>query len=494
MAGLAPLDAQFHRAVDVVQSLPKSGPVQTSYEEKLQLYSLYKQATDGDNAAPRPGMLDMLGRAKWDSWAKQKGLSKRDAKALYVGALLKILQRFEDRDSDARAWTRELEAMGPLPRAQSPASSESSFHSSRASPPPDTSPTAYYPPPDPALPAPDVAPNIIPPSALTPSHRSLVNLPPTTYPYSDTGNAAPLAPSINSRPQSLFGGSVPDRDHLAALRARRQTAPVAGMGGLGYVPESPAGQSQPLPQQQQQPQPPSRPTSRQPYIPIAPPPFGPYVPQRFPSVPPGGNAPYARDFGTPDIPLAGMTGMPNLAGQSPYHPSPFARPTSASTFSGQPLNLPATLQQIHTSLQALHERLSTLERTQSALLRREERRDSRGWWPFSFSGEEEALDDAEIAAEPQTSEWEQYDENRRQWAPYSPHSHSTTIRLRKKKGLTARVAWALITAVRRAVIGVGAAVLVGSIALMFVTPRWRRTLQNALRRTRLRVARALADH
>jgi hypothetical protein len=231
---------------------------------------------------------------------------------------------------------------------------------------------------------------------------------------------------------------------------------------------------------------------------MAPPPFGPYVPPRFPSVPPGGNAPYVRDFGTPDIQpgLAGMTGMPTLAGQSPYHPSPFARPASASTFSAQPLNLPGTLQQIHTSLQALHERLSTLERTQSALLRREERRDNRGWWPFSFSGEEDALDDAEMAAEPRqpSGEWEQYDEGRGQWAPYSPHSHSTTIRLRKKKGLTARVAWALITAVRRAVIGLGAAVLVGSIALMFVTPRWRRTLQIAMRRTRLRVARALADH
>ncbi|KLT38858.1 hypothetical protein CC85DRAFT_12600 [Cutaneotrichosporon oleaginosum] len=358
--------------------------------------------------------------------------------------------------------------MGPLPRAQSPASSESSFHSSRASPPPDSGSGGYYPPPDPSLPAPDVAPNIIPPSALTPSHRSLVNIPPS-YPYSDTGNAAPLAPSIGSRPQSLFGGSAPDRDHLAALRARRAPA-----SGLGYVPESPSGPSHPLPAQA-----PPRPASHQPHQHMAPPPFG---PPRFASVPPG--APYARDFGTPDI-----FAMP--AAQSPYHPSPYARPASASTYSVQPLNLPATLQQIHTSLQALHERLATLERTQSALLRREERRDGRGWWPFSFSGEEDVLDDAEMAAE---REWEQYDESRGAWAPYSPHSHSTTIRLRKKKGLTARVAWALITAVRRAVIGLGAAVLVGSIALLFVTPRWQRTLQIAMRRARLRVARALADH
>lgn len=98
------------------QSLPKGGPVQTSYEEKLWLYSLYKQgmsnsifscsasmppgeievanslATEGDISVARPGLLDMLGRAKWDSWNKQKGIDKTDAKRQYVAALIKVSQ------------------------------------------------------------------------------------------------------------------------------------------------------------------------------------------------------------------------------------------------------------------------------------------------------------------------------------------------------------------------------------------------------------------
>jgi len=37
------IDARFHRAVDIIQSLPKAGPITTTYEEKLMLYSLYKQ-------------------------------------------------------------------------------------------------------------------------------------------------------------------------------------------------------------------------------------------------------------------------------------------------------------------------------------------------------------------------------------------------------------------------------------------------------------------
>ncbi|EIW66740.1 hypothetical protein TREMEDRAFT_34664, partial [Tremella mesenterica DSM 1558] len=78
------------RRQELIDSLPKSGPVQTTYEDKLGLYALYKQATEGDLKGSRPGMLDLLGRAKWDSWNKQKGLDKIEAKRLYVASLLKV--------------------------------------------------------------------------------------------------------------------------------------------------------------------------------------------------------------------------------------------------------------------------------------------------------------------------------------------------------------------------------------------------------------------
>ncbi|HUS29252.1 MAG TPA: acyl-CoA-binding protein [Kofleriaceae bacterium] len=49
----------------------------------LELYALYKQATTGDVAGDRPGMLDLRGRAKYDAWAKKKGLSKDAAMTAY---------------------------------------------------------------------------------------------------------------------------------------------------------------------------------------------------------------------------------------------------------------------------------------------------------------------------------------------------------------------------------------------------------------------------
>ena len=55
-----------------------------SNDELLQLYGLYKQATEGDVAGSWPGMLDLKGRAKYDAWAKRKGTSKDDAMKAYV--------------------------------------------------------------------------------------------------------------------------------------------------------------------------------------------------------------------------------------------------------------------------------------------------------------------------------------------------------------------------------------------------------------------------
>ena len=50
----------------------------------LKIYALYKQATAGDNAEPKPGFGDLIGRAKWDAWTGMKGTSADDAMQQYV--------------------------------------------------------------------------------------------------------------------------------------------------------------------------------------------------------------------------------------------------------------------------------------------------------------------------------------------------------------------------------------------------------------------------
>ncbi len=45
-------------------------------EAKLNIYSLYKQATKGDVEGSQPWSVQFEARAKWDAWAKHKGMSK----------------------------------------------------------------------------------------------------------------------------------------------------------------------------------------------------------------------------------------------------------------------------------------------------------------------------------------------------------------------------------------------------------------------------------
>lgn len=50
----------------------------------LKLYALYKQATEGDNTTPKPGLSDLVGRAKWDTWTGLKGADAEDAMQRYT--------------------------------------------------------------------------------------------------------------------------------------------------------------------------------------------------------------------------------------------------------------------------------------------------------------------------------------------------------------------------------------------------------------------------
>ncbi|KAK1925525.1 acyl CoA binding protein-domain-containing protein [Papiliotrema laurentii] len=428
------IDAQFNRAVDIVQSLPKGGPVQTSYEEKLCLYSLYKQATEGDIRTSRPGMLDMLGRAKWDSWNKQKGTPKDEAKQRYVSALLKILRKHVGQPG-ILANIAEIEAYNTrnLPRAPSPASSTSSYHSSQASP-PETASGSHrsmnqYLPPDPQSPIPDVAPDIIPPSALNSSHRSLLNLlQPSSHMTPESFSAPPsyLGPIPATRQGAAsIRGSEGRKGSVSSVRYIRPGA--ATPSHLGSVHEPP------------------RPSGSRSYSPLM---------------------PAVRDFGTPDM---SSTPQPPI----PHHLTPgFHGTASPSAYSHVPLGIPQTLQQIQVSLTALHERLSTLERTQAMLLRRDDGR--RSWRIFNWKGEADELDEIE-------------DETYRDRWGMSRTNTATSTQRKKPQSLTIRAIWVLMTAIRRAMVDLGVGVLLAMVVVVAVGGGWsraRRTLSRLFVRTR----------
>ena len=72
--------ATFDAAVAASKQLPEKPDNMTL----LKIYSLYKQATEGDVEGKRPGFTDMVGRAKYDAWTAVKGQSKDEAMQAYV--------------------------------------------------------------------------------------------------------------------------------------------------------------------------------------------------------------------------------------------------------------------------------------------------------------------------------------------------------------------------------------------------------------------------
>jgi diazepam-binding inhibitor (GABA receptor modulator, acyl-CoA-binding protein) len=77
----------FEKAVADSKSL-SSKP---SNETLLQLYSLYKQGTEGDNKSEPPANpFDFVAKAKYEAWSEQSGKSKEQAMQDYIDLVNKL--------------------------------------------------------------------------------------------------------------------------------------------------------------------------------------------------------------------------------------------------------------------------------------------------------------------------------------------------------------------------------------------------------------------
>ena len=88
------LKAQFEAAVEQVRNAPADGAFKPDNDYKLKMYALFRQATDGDVSGKRPGMLDVIGRFKYDAWTRLKGTSKVDAMKRYIAEVEAVQKRY----------------------------------------------------------------------------------------------------------------------------------------------------------------------------------------------------------------------------------------------------------------------------------------------------------------------------------------------------------------------------------------------------------------
>ena len=77
---MSDLQTRFETAAAEVQQLP----AKPDNADLLRLYALFKQGSSGDATGDRPGMMDFVGRAKYDAWAGLQGMSQDDARESYI--------------------------------------------------------------------------------------------------------------------------------------------------------------------------------------------------------------------------------------------------------------------------------------------------------------------------------------------------------------------------------------------------------------------------
>ena len=78
---------EFEQAVADSKNLPQK----PDNDILLQLYSLYKQSTDGDiSIDPPSNPFDFVAKAKYDAWVRLKGKSKEESMNEYIGLVKKL--------------------------------------------------------------------------------------------------------------------------------------------------------------------------------------------------------------------------------------------------------------------------------------------------------------------------------------------------------------------------------------------------------------------
>ncbi len=91
---MSDIQQAFEDAVEKVRTAPGDGDFKPSNDYKLRMYALYRQATDGDVTGKRPGMLDPVGRFKYDAWAKLKGTGAEQAMRQYIEEVNKVEAKY----------------------------------------------------------------------------------------------------------------------------------------------------------------------------------------------------------------------------------------------------------------------------------------------------------------------------------------------------------------------------------------------------------------
>lgn len=81
----------FQNSIKAINDYGKKHPL--TGNEKLLLYGLYKQATNGDNKNKRPSRFKIIQCKKHDAWASHRGKTQKNAIQQYETVVKNIINK-----------------------------------------------------------------------------------------------------------------------------------------------------------------------------------------------------------------------------------------------------------------------------------------------------------------------------------------------------------------------------------------------------------------
>lgn len=79
---MSELEQQFEMLLEKIKN--EDMDYRPTQQEKLKLYGLFKQISEGDVHGEKPSMTKFVERAKYTAWERCKGMSKEEAMEAYI--------------------------------------------------------------------------------------------------------------------------------------------------------------------------------------------------------------------------------------------------------------------------------------------------------------------------------------------------------------------------------------------------------------------------
>lgn len=85
------LDKEFEKYVEIGNNMPPQAA-----DDMLIAYAFYKQATEGNNDAPRPTeSSNVVQTFKYDAWSRLEGMPQEEAKRRYIETIIELVAKLK---------------------------------------------------------------------------------------------------------------------------------------------------------------------------------------------------------------------------------------------------------------------------------------------------------------------------------------------------------------------------------------------------------------